>query len=441
MDRLKRVREVALKIVDAVRTSYWFLPSLMALAAIVLGAWAVWLDAGPGTDWLSGISWYQSVKPDGAQEVLSTIAGSMITVAGVVFSITIVAIAFAANQYGPRILTNFMGDRGNQLTLGTFIATFVYCLVVLRTIRGGDSEFIPQFAVLLGLAMALCSIAVLIYFIHHVPQSIHISNVVARIGEQLVEEIERRFPAPSDQVEDAPAAPDRAGPAPVEVRAAATGYIQAIDEESLVRGAHRHDHFIRLHQRVGTFVHCGVELAEVHGDDRAEAAVAEAIRDAHRVGRKRTPFHDVDFLVDELVEITARALSSGVNDPYTAITCLDWYGAAVACAAARSSPRPYLCDSAGEVRVIMPARDLETLVARGFGRMRLYLARDVIAATHALRLMAALARRCDRSEAAAVVTGEAAELLRLAKETLPASAYKMLLQAAAGFVDEDPPGA
>ncbi|MDQ3479342.1 MAG: DUF2254 domain-containing protein, partial [Pseudomonadota bacterium] len=120
------------------RASYWLVPAIMALLAIALGAVTVWLDAGPAAGIMDGLGWYQKAKPDGAHQVLSTIAGSMITVAGVVFSITIVAIAYAASQYGPRILTNFMTDRGNQVTLGTFIGTFVYCLVVLRTIRGGD---------------------------------------------------------------------------------------------------------------------------------------------------------------------------------------------------------------------------------------------------------------------------------------------------------------
>ena len=173
-------------IAESVRSSYWFVPAVMAAGALVLGVAAVWLDAGPGTQWLDHLGWYQKAKPEAAREMLSAIAASMITVAGVVFSITIVAIAFAAGQYGPRVLTNFMSDRGNQTTLGTFIGTFVYSLVVLRTIHSGDTAFVPQFAVLLGIFLALCSIAVLIFFVHHVPRSIHVNAVIGRIGEQLI---------------------------------------------------------------------------------------------------------------------------------------------------------------------------------------------------------------------------------------------------------------
>jgi uncharacterized membrane protein len=142
----------------------------MALLAILLGALMIWVDVRLGSNWIKGVSWYQQIRADGAREVLSTIAGSMVTVAGVVFSITIVALSYASSQYGPRVLTNFMSDRGNTITLGTFIATFLYSLMVLRTIRGGDDEFVPQYSVIVAMLLAVCSIGVLIYFIHHVPQ-------------------------------------------------------------------------------------------------------------------------------------------------------------------------------------------------------------------------------------------------------------------------------
>lgn len=125
-----------LKMLETIRSSYWFIPTIMAVMAVITGIGMVFLDVRLGTDWLKEFGWYQSNTPDGAREVLSTIASSAITVAGVVFSITIVAVSFAAGQYGPRVLGNFMRDRGNQITLGTFIATFLYCILVLRTIRG-----------------------------------------------------------------------------------------------------------------------------------------------------------------------------------------------------------------------------------------------------------------------------------------------------------------
>jgi uncharacterized membrane protein len=263
------------------RASYWFVPSLMSILAIALGALMVWLDSGPADGLLDALGWYQQSKPEGAREVLSAIAASMITVAGVVFSITIVAISFAANQYGPRILTNFMSDRGNQITLGTFIATFVYSIVVLRTIYSGDSEFVPQLAVMVAMLLALCSIAVLIYFIHHVPESIHINTITAHVGRQLISSIDKRFPAcfgdppehSDEQVEGferaAQAAFGSGGNArPVECRA--NGYLQAIDEDNLLSVAREHDLVISIQLAPGQFVYEGRTVAL--------AAPAERIR-------------------------------------------------------------------------------------------------------------------------------------------------------------------
>ena len=419
------------RLIEELRTSYWFVPSLMAFLAIVLGALMVWLDAGPATGLLDGLGWYQKAKPDGAHQVLSTIAGSMITVAGVVFSITIVAIAYAATQYGPRILTNFMSDRGNQVTLGTFIATFVYCLVVLRTIRGGDEgEFVPQIAVMVGLLLALCSIAVLIYFIHHVPNSIHINTVVARIGKQLLRLVDDRFPAhvgdpPDDEDGEAPrtesaiaerALADGSGTAPVCARG--NGYIEAVDDEGLMTAACAADLVVRLHHIPGDYLFDGELLISAWPADRADESAKDALRRCYSVGNSRTPTQDILFLVDELVEITARALSTGINDPYTAITCLDWLGAAAARMGGRRMPSPCRVDSEGTVRLIAVPDSYAAFIERGFGRMRPYVARDATAALHMLDTLAQVAGRCRPADRKQLLAAQAETLLALAEQEL-----------------------
>ncbi|HEV2079552.1 MAG TPA: DUF2254 domain-containing protein [Allosphingosinicella sp.] len=423
------------RLFDAVRASYWFLPSVMAVLAIVLGAVMVWLDAGPGTGLLSELGWYQKAKPDGAHQVLSTIAGSMITVAGVVFSITIVAIAYAASQYGPRILTNFMSDRGNQVTLGTFIATFVYCLVVLRTIRGGDgdAQFVPQMAVMVGLLLALCSIAVFIYFIHHVPNSIHINNVVAQIGRQLIDGVQERFPAfIGDRPEDHDGAVEPSLKALAQLRgeagetasvcSQATGYIQGIDDEALLQAATEHDLVVRLRHQPGDYIHSGRIIIEAWPPERLTDEAAEDLRDSYSIGSGRTPYGDLTFLVDELVEIGARALSSGVNDPYTAMTCLDWLGAGASEMASRRFPSPQRVDEEGVVRVLARPQTFAGFIRRGFGGMRQYVARDMNAAVHALLTMGAVAESCRSVEAIEALESEIAKLKSL---------YRLELQAAA----------
>lgn len=178
---------------DNIRSSYWFLPTIMSVLAGLLSRGAIQLDVHIGKNPPENLAWLFNNQPDGARAVLSTIAGSTITVAGVVFSITLVTLSGAAAQYGPRLLTNFMRDQTNQITLGTFIATFLYCLLVLRAVQNAPtganaseaSYFVPHIALLIGLGFALASIAVLIRFIHHVPRSIHNSLLTARIGHDL----------------------------------------------------------------------------------------------------------------------------------------------------------------------------------------------------------------------------------------------------------------
>ena len=416
------------RLIDELRSSYWFLPSLMALAAIGLGALMVWLDSGPGEGLLDGLGWYQKAKPDGAHQVLSTIAGSMITVAGVVFSITIVAIAYAASQYGPRVLTNFMSDRGNQATLGTFIATFVYCLVVLRTIRGGEGEFVPQLAVMTGLVLALCSIAVLIFFIHHVPRSIHINNVVARIGKQLIRSVDERFPAQVGEEgakhrrepPDAKAA-ERAfaqGSAVTVIEAPANGYIEAVDDDRLMAVAADRGVVLKLHHNPGNYLFAGQPLVSAWPSGKLGEEVSSDVADAYEIGANRTPSQDMMFLVDELVEIAARALSSGVNDPYTAMTCLDWVGAAAAQLGDRRIPDKHRVDDDGKLRIIALPETFEGFVGRSFGRMRQYLAHDMNASIHALEVLAALAERLKGSARLDALAKEAERLMELAGQEL-----------------------
>lgn len=168
---------------ESLRTSYWFVPTLMTAGGVALSFASVHLDERVNYKWVRTVGWIWAGGAEGARQVLSTIAGSMITVAGVAFSITIVALTLASNQFGPRLLRNFVRDAGNQIVLGTFIATFVYCLLVLRTVRGeDDTEFVPYVSVTLGVAFALTSLGVLIYFIHHVAISIQAENLIASVA-------------------------------------------------------------------------------------------------------------------------------------------------------------------------------------------------------------------------------------------------------------------
>lgn len=409
---------------DELRASYWFIPTVMSFAAILLSFVTTSIDARVGTSWLEDINWLYANKPAGARTVLSTIAGSMITVAGVVFSITIAAVSYASSQYGPRLLSNFMRNRGNQFTLGTFIATFIYCLLVIRTVRsreelppGVDSAtdlvgaFVPNIAILTGIALALCSIAVLIFFVHHVPRSIHISYVIADIGRELRSKIDVRFPiligeelpgvdqGPKPEPELPPYFRSRLLGTPTaegsdeitEILAKDDGFVQAIDENKLLETATEFDLILRLQYRPGDFIqHDGVVI-QAWPSDRVTDDVADTLRNCYIWGATRTSVQDVMFLVDELVEIAARAISPGINDPFTAKNCLNWLGVALSDLSGRELPDPMRYDDDNQLRVIAYPTTFADFVETALGQMRQYVSRDVVVTLYMLRTIGEVA--------------------------------------------------
>lgn len=387
------VRIRLLEFAEGVRGSYWFVPGLMALAGLAAGLGLVLLDARLGDAWLGRFEWFYGSRPEGARAVLSTVASSTITVAGVVFSITLAAVTYASGQYGPRLLSNFQRDRGNQVTLGTFVASFLYCLVVLRTIRSAEEAsadtagalreaFVPHLAVYGALTLAVASIAVLVYFVHHVTDGIHINNVIARIGRRLIEDV-RCLPAEAAPAQGETPIIDN----PLEVPSTETGYVEAIDKDALVALACRHGVTIALRVRPGDFVSAGQPLLAASPASSVEPTVAKAANAAFAFGRKRTQLQDLRFGIDELVEIAARALSPGVNDPFTAIACIDWLGAAVTEAAERQPEQgPYL-DAGGVVRLVFDPLGFDDLVAAAFGQLWPYAARDPNVRFHTARTL------------------------------------------------------
>ncbi|MBH0114164.1 DUF2254 domain-containing protein [Novosphingobium sp. YJ-S2-02] len=317
----------------ALRASYWFYPALFAVFGLVLALATIHLDRHGAADWLEGHKMIVPVRPDGASNMLGVLASAMIGTAATVFSITIAAVAYASGNYGPRLLTNFMEDRGNQFSLATFIGTFVYAITVLRAVRtaeetpgGPAGAFAPQLSLLVAFALMIVAVGVLVYFLHHIPASIRINVVLESIGKRLLTAIEKRYPQKGER--DPAVRPLPHGKA---VCATKTGYVRILELGSLLDIAREHDLLIGLNVRTGDFVYPGVEIARTDARHLPDE-VGEQIRACLAVGATRTTEQDLEFSIDELVEIALRALSPGINDPFTAITALHWLGAAtVAC--------------------------------------------------------------------------------------------------------------
>lgn len=365
-------------------SNYWFYPALFSAAAAALAFTLVWLDRSGATDWLNRAGWLVPARPNGASDMLTVMASSMIAVASTVFSITLVAVTYASGNYGPRLLSNFLQDRGNQLSLATFIASFVYALIVLRSVRaedetavqgaGGDvlPGFVPQLSLLVAYAiMALC-VAVLVYFLNHVPASIRINTVLEGIARRLLALVREAYPN-EDSIGEA-----RRQVAGMPIEATAAGYVQLIDFEGLEEAAQEHGAIISLKVRTGDFVHRNLSLAEVSG--ALPEKIADPVRQCVTLGPSRTPEQDPQFLIDELVEIGLRALSPGINDPFTAITALHWLGAATAEIGRRNLRKHIGGADPDEGHVIPLPDDFPHFVRRGFGSIRSAVATSPIAA-------------------------------------------------------------
>lgn len=413
---------------DSLRTNYWFVPAVVAASAVVLAAVTTSLDQAAQSDAGVALSWAYSGGPEGARAVLSTIAGSMITVAGTVFSITIVALTLASGQFGPRLLRNFIRDRGNQFVLGVFTATFIYCLLILRTVRGSDEHpFVPGISVTVALVLALLGLGVLIYFIHHVAVSIQASQVIAVVNQELLETIDRLWPAdlgkgPKASTSQAQQLAATEAQSSTFVGAAASGYIDAVNDEALLRLARERNVVLALARRPGHFIVKGSPLAQVTPGDNVDEELVKKINSVFTLSAHRTPFQDVEFAVDQLVEIAVRALSPGINDPFTAMTCLDRLGEALCRLARRSVPSPYRYDDEQRLRVIVHAAEFGSVADAAFNQIRQYGRSSAAVMIRMLETLAVIANHSDREEVRASLARHAELVQRAAGTGIPEEA-------------------
>lgn len=412
---------------DRVRSSFWFLPALMAGGAMVLAFATVALDTQV-TDWLA-LNWGLTFTggAEGASSLLGAIAGSMITIAGVVFSMTLVALSLASSQLGPRLLRNFMRDTTTQMVLGTFVATFLYCLLVLRTIRRAEEiAFVPHLSVTLGVVLAVVSVGVLIYFIHHVSMSIQVNEIVKRVGEELIEGIERLFPENIGRgAPRIPTEPPHAGFLDTfdrEARpivSAEDGYLQYVDGDALMALAMQEGVVIRLERRPGHYVVAAHPLALVWPGNRVTDQLVARVNTVFALGNQRTSGQDIEFAVNQLVEIAIRALSPGVNDPFTAMTCVDRLGSALCRLAQRDMPSPYRHDTQDQLRVIAPVITFPDVTDVAFNQIRQYGRTSTAVTLRLLETIAEVAVSAHRPEDRAALLRHAEMIARGAREGLP----------------------
>jgi uncharacterized membrane protein len=438
-----------LSVWDRLRESFWFVPALFTMLAIALASALLAVDRRIGSDALAS-AWLYSGGAEGARSLLSVVAGSMVTVVALAFSITIVSLQLAVAQLGPRLLRNFVRDRSNQIVLGTFVATFVYCLVVLRTVRGRDGlaegVFVPHLAVTGAVGLALLSVALLIYFIHHAAKAIQADRVIAVVGRELDGAIDVLFPERGDAVETVPDPPPPRCNEARAVLAPAPGYVISLDSEGLLKSAVERDVVVHLTLRPGDFVIAGEPLAWVAPAERLDDHLAGRVAKGYVLGPERTLLQDLLFGVEQLTEIAVRSLASGHIDPATALRCIDRLGAAVARVSGRRLPPAERRDETGRVRVVHRPLTLSEIVAAAFTPIRVQGAGHRHVALRLLGIFERLARIQPRRDLHAALLAQGMDLQRSAAQAIDdpddraavAAAHERLLAAIADDVDQVP---
>ena len=409
----------------SIRASFWFIPALMVITATAMAFNLVTIDRTLSVVSFRFYGFTYSISPEGARSILATIAGSMMTVAGVTFSITIVVLNLASSQFGPRLLRNFMEDRSTQFVLGTFVSSFIYCLFVLRSIETFATDvFVPNLSVIFAVVLALFNVGVLIFFIHHIATSIQADQVIAEISRELEENICRIFP---DELDNEVQNERRMRTQLPEEKqdhyyihnlaAPRSGYLQAVDNDGLFQIARKSDFLIHVQLRPGQFVVAGSTLAVIISQDILEVQLIDPMTDTFIIGTQRTPEQDAEYPIHQLVEVAVRALSPGINDPYTAVACIDQLGSSLNILAKRKFPSAYRFDDQGKLCLHTKPFAYSGMLRASFDQIRQY-GRTSVAVT-ILEMLAILTAQTGYADQRQAIYRQANMILRGSQDALP----------------------
>jgi len=364
--------------------SFWFIPSSLAGMAIVGAAGINWLDYAIKLDESNDFAWLYTNTPEGARSVLSTISGSMITVTGVILSTMIVVLTLASQQYGPRLVKNFIEDRPSQFVVGAFAGCFIYAVITLKNITADGEDFVPHLSVLVAVVLALFCIGLMIFFVQHVASSIQVQSIMRRVYNDLNVAIDSLFPDALASEREDPISLEEAqrqmkakDHCVTEITTRRAGYVQLTHDNDLINLAREHDLLIELRARPGTFLIRDAAYARVRSQGELSETLRDDLRAAFIVGVFPTAQQDALFPIRQMEEIAIRALSPGINDPHTAEECIDYLTCAMRRLGLRNWPSSLRHDDDGNLRVIAYPYDYETLLRQAFQQIHFYGREDV----------------------------------------------------------------
>lgn len=412
------------RITERLRASLWFIPTLAVVAAII-GGTALSRMSVASSSWVSDIVFAGGAE--GARGMLQAVAGSVITVTSLVFSLTVVTLQLASSQFSPRLLRTFLSDRGNQIVLAVFLATFAYSLTVLRTIRSGEGEaeiFVPQVAVSGAFLLVLASVAALVYFIHHITQEIQVDTMMREVERETRRTIDAEYPESSTAAvgdAKAPAIPEHA----VCVPSDRFGFIQFVDVDRLARVAVDHGIVIRPHAAIGEAVAERAPFAWLWCDDggppppESVEAVRDAVHTAIQVGHERTPQEDVGLGLRQLADIAVKAMSPSINDPTTAVHAIGHLTSLLCVLASRDLGDAVIRDDHGTVRVAVIRPGFDDYLDLACGQIRRFGAGEANVAKALLWML---------REVAGLVPATRQDAVRLQADLVYAAAQRELPQ-------------
>jgi uncharacterized membrane protein len=386
---IERLRLLFRQIVYNLRGGFLVRPLTIALVLGCAGALLSWFEeVHPSIgDWIPRFLFLSHADPQVAQAILGDIATSIMTVVSIVFAILLMTLTLASMQFSPRIIVSFARDRITQWTLGMFLGTFLYCMAALPAAHSLPKPFSPVTTVIGAILLAIACVAGLLFFIHHISQAISVNHIVDRIAAETESIIEQTMPLPRRmnrlEVGDGMEAEGR----PVAILNHISGYIRFVDLRQLLALATQWHVKIQVLRRVGQFVPEGAPLLMVHKGERLSADAAVALRAAFDFGPSRTLQQDVEFGILQIVDIALKAISPAVNDPTTAISCVDQLSRLVIRFASRQVPEPKLYDMQGVARVSVEWIDFERLLDSAFEQIRMYSKTDVAVSLRLLRAL------------------------------------------------------
>ena len=411
------MRTWLLNLWDAFRSSFWFVPSIFLFSSVISSIALIQLDALVQVESRYELAWL-TTTPTSARSMMSTLSGALVTVTGVVFSMTMLTLAQTSSQFGSRLLRSILDHNVTQATLGAFLGTSAFCFIVLRNVREysateNSAPFTPHIATAAALVAGGSCLIVFIYFVHSVSSSIQAQSIVETVAHELDDAINGLFPDPVD-AEQHDQTEKRiqleTNSSSLKVGAQKSGYLQSVNEESLLALAQKENMTIQTHLYPGQFVFQEMPICSVisHDRERLDDRFLSEVNQCFNVGNRRTPRQDIECPIHELVEVAVRALSPGINDPYTALACLDYLGNGLHTLVQRKVPSPERYDGEGQLRLIIKSGSIVSAIDAAFSQIRQYGSNSpavlirmiesltVIAqATTDSTLLATLSRHCD----------------------------------------------